>query len=77
MTEASPRHGPHLSTAFEDDDPLVVMRCWHCDFGTGQRGCDRCSKCQGTGSLFWANGRAFPYTPEGEKMARRSMEPES
>lgn len=55
------------------EDAIPVLKCWHCDFGSGQRGCDRCSKCDGTGRVFWADGRAYPYTPDGEEAAKTSM----
>jgi hypothetical protein len=41
------------------------VRCNICDFGSGQRGMDRCSTCDGTGSMFVVNGRRFPNTEEG------------
>jgi hypothetical protein len=52
-------------------DDLTVLACWHCDFASGRRGCDRCAKCAGTGSVFWNYGRSYPYTPDGEKRARK------
>ena len=52
----------------EDGPP--VLRCWACDGGTRPRLFNsKCFKCDGTGAVFWADGRAFPYTPEGEKRA--------
>lgn len=51
-------------------EPIEVLRCWHCA-GTGES----CHKCRNTGSLFWAGGYAFPYTPKGEKSARASLNP--
>lgn len=43
--------------------------CSRCDFGSGTRGMDRCSKCAGTGSVFRVIGkdglRSFPNTREG------------
>lgn len=51
-------------------EDLTSLRCWECH---GQVGGDRrCPKCSGTGRLFWVNGYAYPYTPEGEKRARQS-----
>lgn len=43
-------------------EDLTVLRCHHCQ-GTG------CRACAQTGSIFWADGRCYPYTPEGEKRA--------
>lgn len=48
---------------------LKPITCHHCDFGSGQRGMDRCSKCGGTGSGFWANGSFYPNTKEGHDAA--------
>lgn len=39
--------------------------CPRCDFGTGQRGCDRCGKCKGMGSVFRVKGVIYPNTREG------------
>ena len=44
---------------------LPVLKCFACD---GPRSEFYCPKCERTGSIFWV-GRAFPYTPEGEKRA--------
>jgi hypothetical protein len=30
----------------------VAQRCHHCDFSSGQRGMDMCSKCDGSGGLL-------------------------
>jgi hypothetical protein len=48
------------------DTDIPVLQCWGCG-GDGRDG--RCFKCRGTGKVFWLNGRAYPYTPEGEKWA--------
>lgn len=48
--------------SFVDPKPLV---CFHCDFGSGQRGMDSCRKCDGTGSIFLVGRRAFSNTREG------------
>jgi len=45
------------------EEELTVLRCFHC----GGHGCWKCGK---TGSVFWVNGRAYPYTPESEKRLR-------
>lgn len=45
------------------------ITCPRCDFGTGHRGMDWCSKCAGTGSVFWARGKMFPNTQEGYREA--------
>jgi hypothetical protein len=52
-------------------DDLPVITCYACRE-------DGCIKCMGTGKLFWASGRSFPYSPEGETRAlaflKRDME---
>jgi hypothetical protein len=48
---------------------LKAYQCGHCDFGTGQRGMDRCAKCDGTGSVFIVGQRRFPNTKEGYEAA--------
>lgn len=56
------RHEP------DEGEPRIV-HCTHCDFGTGMRGMDSCSKCKGTGSRFLvvADGKPhfFPNTEAG------------
>lgn len=47
--------------------------CGHCDFGSGSRGMDRCSRCDGTGSVFIQAGATFPNTEEGYLEAVRAM----
>lgn len=47
-----------------------ARQCPHCDFGSGQRGMDRCGRCDGTGSVFWVLGQRFPNTKRGYEMAR-------
>lgn len=42
---------------------LPVLKCFACKADEYF-----CRKCEGTKSIFWV-GRAFPYTPEGEKRA--------
>lgn len=46
-------------------DDLKPLGCDDCDFGGGTRGMDRCAKCDGTGSLFFVNGRTYPNTKSG------------
>lgn len=48
-------------------DEMPVLSCWSCEGGALFRDC---AKCGGTGSVFWVNGRAYPYTPTGERVAR-------
>jgi DnaJ-class molecular chaperone len=50
------------------DGRLTVLRCWQCN-GTGRLAPFPCRKCETTGHLFWSDGAAFPYTPNGEKQA--------
>lgn len=45
-------------------DPVQQV-CWRCDFGSGQRGMDRCRTCDGTGSVFRVGTVWFPSTKEG------------
>jgi hypothetical protein len=54
-------------------DDLTVLRCWQCK-GIGRLGPFPCHKCQTSGQLFWADGRAYPYTPDGEKRAREKSQ---
>lgn len=44
-----------------------AVHCSHCDFSSGQRGMDSCSKCRGAGSVlvFSATGDHYPNTREG------------
>lgn len=48
-----------------DCPDLTPSGCPFCDFSSGQRGMDRCAKCDGTGSVFLVNGRRFANTLEG------------
>lgn len=50
-----------------------VYTCDHCDFGTGHRGMDWCSKCGGTGSVFRVGLRVFPNTKKGYEEAVREL----
>jgi hypothetical protein len=50
-------------------DSLTVLRCWACR-GNATGG-HKCIKCAGTGNVFWAYGRSFPYTPDGEGRAKQ------
>lgn len=55
----------------ETDSTLACLVCWGCGgSGTRREGRGRCYKCDGTGSVFWVNGYAYPYTPRGEHLAR-------
>lgn len=49
-------------------DPKPKL-CPFCDCGTGRRGMDRCSKCGGTGSGFWAGGIFHANTKDGYEAA--------
>lgn len=64
----------------KQDDDLTVLKCWDCRGGfndSGPRGprgaMGLCRRCAGTGSIFWVDGRSYPYTPEGEKYVRRLL----
>jgi len=64
-------------TAPLPDDDLTVLPCWECvrdGVLVMSRAETRCWKCQGTGSVFWVDGRSYPYTPEGEKRARAARQ---
>lgn len=49
-------------------EPKPTM-CFHCDFGSGMRGMDSCSKCRGTGSVFRIGQATYPNTKEGYRTA--------
>lgn len=51
-----------------EDGNIATIRCHHCNGGERTTGCWHCHS---TGRLFWVNGYAFPYTPEGEQRAKR------
>lgn len=54
----------------QTDDRIKVRTCHHCDFGSGMRGMDRCSKCDGTGSqLHTPSGKLYPNTKKGHDAA--------
>ena len=52
-----------------DDEDVEAGACLFCDFSSGTRGMDRCAKCAGTGSGFYADARFFPNTKEGYSAA--------
>jgi hypothetical protein len=52
------------------DDVLTVLNCWECSPDPAST----CRKCGGTGKVFWVDGRAYPYTPKGEKLAKSNLE---
>ena len=58
------------------ESDLFNVTCWGCS-GTGRNTQESCLKCQGSGRVFWVNGIAFPYSPEGEKAARQSLTPQA
>lgn len=49
---------------------LTRIRCFVCH---GEGAYVFCTKCDNTGALFWVDGRAYPYTPEGEKRALKDF----
>ena len=55
--------------AHDAEEDIPVIHCHHCRGGVRTTGC---SHCNSTGKLFWINGYAFPYTPEGEQRAKRA-----
>jgi hypothetical protein len=58
-----------LGATKEEDDQIVAYECGHCDFGTGRRGMDRCSKCDGTGSYLKFGGKKYENSRDGYKAA--------
>ena len=68
----SNKHAPRAVPApFDEPQPQV---CPHCDFGSGQRGMDRCAKCDGSGSVFIVKGKLYPNTENGFKEALTAFE---
>lgn len=51
-------------------EEIDTLNCWRC---LGIRQKPKCDKCSGTGQLYWTGGYAYPYTPEGEKLAREAI----
>lgn len=66
-----------MSEALAQPRDLKPVGCHSCDLGMGTRGMDRCSKCDGTGSVFWVNRKCFPNTREGyiEACSAAGIEP--
>lgn len=64
-------------------DTLKALReprphvCPHCDFGSGRRGMDRCSRCEETGSVFYVGQEMFPNTIEGYEAAVAALKSRS
>lgn len=50
-----------------------ARQCHYCDFSSGHRGMDWCSKCDGTGSIFVIGGHIYPNTKEGYKAAKNFL----
>lgn len=59
-------------TSVRDPQPVA---CGFCDFSSGQRGMDRCGKCDGTGSVFRVGLRIYPNTDQGFEKARAALNP--
>lgn len=57
---------------FAKGKALVPVGCGNCDFESGQRGMDRCSRCGGTGSAYLVGGVWFPNTDDGYVRAGRA-----
>jgi len=51
----------------------MAQGCHRCDFGSGQRGMDRCATCDGTGSVFRVGAHYYPNTEDGYVDAAKSM----
>lgn len=63
-----------ILVAEEREEAMMVrdiraMECHRCDFGTGKRGMDRCSTCDGTGSVLRVGKRFFANTEHGHELA--------
>ena len=54
-----------LGATKSEDDKIKAHECGHCDFGLGQRGMDRCSKCGGHGSYLSFDGMKYENSREG------------
>lgn len=52
------------------DEEITTLNCWRC---LGIRQKPKCTKCSGSGQLYWTGGYAYPYTPEGEKQALEAI----
>ena len=48
---------------------IRIVQCHHCDFGSGQRGMDRCGKCDGTGAQWAYGAQRFVGTSAGHIQA--------
>lgn len=57
----------------EPEVDLTVLRCHHCSAKEGIH----CMRCHNTRSVFWVDGRSFPYTPAGERDARATLKTNS
>jgi hypothetical protein len=51
---------------------LTTLRCHNCA-NVDPRENKWCASCASTRTIFWVNGRSYPYTPEGEKRARAAL----
>jgi hypothetical protein len=66
-----PLQAVNLAMSAEKQAPtLGQIICNVCHLG-GER--PRCWHCDGTGRLFWVNGYAYPYTPQGEQRAKKAL----
>ncbi len=59
---------PDFQVKFWIED-IPVIGCHHC----GAKGCAHCEQ---TGLLYWAAGRGFPYTRQGEQDAEAALDSE-
>lgn len=54
---------------------LKAVACHRCDFSSGRRGMDLCGTCDGTGSVVFVDGAAFPNTKDGWAAAEVANQP--
>ena len=65
---ATPSDAPPAATQ-EGLRDIRIVQCHHCDFGSGQRGMDRCGKCDGTGAQWAYGAQRFVGTSAGHIQA--------
>jgi DnaJ-class molecular chaperone len=57
-----------------DEQEPTRITCPTCEgFGVNRNSQGKCTKCAGTGAVFWVSGYTFPYTPEDEARAKKAL----